>query len=131
MARRSNSGSPKIALWGAIVLIVAVVVGVWVMGGAVGSKGYRTVPPLDLGAYMENSNSLRGNVYQVEGEVLHLLAWSPSAGRLVSIGVSERVLPVLVTPTFNHINIQRGQRFSFLVEVDENGVLRTRELRKA
>ncbi|MCX7869326.1 MAG: hypothetical protein N2322_05175, partial [Terrimicrobiaceae bacterium] len=110
-------------------LVVAVVAGAWIFGKAAG-PAYRTVPVLDAAEYMENSNSLRGNVYRVEGEVLNLLAWSQASGRLVSVGVSDRVLPVLVTPPFNHINIQRGQRYTFLVEVDDKGVLRTRELKK-
>jgi hypothetical protein len=38
---------------------------------------------------------------------------------------------VLVTTDFNHLNIQKGQKFMFLLEVDERGVLKTRDLTKS
>ncbi len=40
---------------------------------------------LDVKAYLENANSLRGNVYKIEGEVTNALAWSPSTGRLIAV----------------------------------------------
>jgi len=96
-------------------------------------KPYRTTPDLDVGVYLQNSNSLRSNVYRLEGEVLNSLAWSPVSGRLIAVGVEEGgdVLPVLVTKEFNHINIQKGQRFIFLLEVDEKGILRSKDLTKS
>jgi hypothetical protein len=53
---------------------------------------------------------------------------------LFSIEVTGRtgveVLPVLVPIEFNRLNIQKGQRFQFKLEVDELSVLRTRDLDK-
>ncbi len=98
-----------------------------------GSDPFRTVAPLDVKAYLENANSLRGNVYKIEGEVANALAWSAVTGRLIAVSVNQGtdVLPVLVTPDFNHINIQKGQKFIFLLEVDDKGILRTKNLSKA
>jgi hypothetical protein len=94
---------------------------------------FRTVLSLDVKTYLENANSLRGNVYKIEGEVVNSLAWSPSKGRLVAIKVDrgEDVLPVLVTTNFNHINIQKGQKFIFLIEVDDKGILKTKDMTKS
>ena len=39
--------------------------------------------------------------------------------------------PCLVTTDFSHINIQRGQRFIFLLEVDDKGILRTKDMTKS
>ena len=62
MARRANS---KIRpLWVALALgalIVAIAVGVIVQN--TGGEPYRTVPELDMAEYLNNANSLQGNVY--------------------------------------------------------------------
>lgn len=99
----------------------------------VASEPFRTTATLDVRAYLENANSLRGNVYKIEGKVEESLAWSPSAGRLFAISVddSSDVLPVLITTKFNDVNVQKGQRFIFLLEVDDDGMLRTKALTKA
>ncbi len=85
--------------------------------------------------YLENANSLRGNVYKIDGTIDNQLTWSPTAGRLVSVIVAgpsgEQPLPVLVPSTFNHVNIQKDQRFEFRIEVGERGVLRVQDIRKA
>ena len=96
-------------------------------------EAYRTTPLLDVDSYLENANSLRSNVYRIEGEVVNSLAWSPSSGRLFAVSVNNgaSVLPVLVTREFNDLNIQKGQKFIFLLEVDDRGILRTKNLTKA
>jgi hypothetical protein len=97
------------------------------------SQPFRTATPLDVATYLENANSLRGNVYKIQGEVLNSLGWSPTQGRLIAVGVDNgrQVVPVLVTTDFSHINIQRGQRFIFLLEVDDKGILRTKDMTKS
>lgn len=97
------------------------------------SEPFRTTAQLDVRAYLENANSLRGNVYKIEGKVEEQLAWSPASGRLfsISVGDSGDVLPVLITTKFNSENIQKGQRFIFLLEVTDDGMLRTKALTKA
>lgn len=87
---------------------------------------------MDVKTYLENANSLRGNVYKIEGEVVNSLGWSPSKGRLIAVEVdNNEVVPVLVTTDFSHINIQKGQRFIFLLEVDDKGILRTKDMTKS
>lgn len=97
------------------------------------STPFRTTPELDVGAYMDNANSLRGNVYRIKGEVNESLAWSPTSGRLFAVSVQsgDEIIPVLVTTEFNNINMQKGQVFVFLLEVDDKGILRTKNLIKA
>ncbi len=133
MARRaSSSTNPK---WILVVLVIAVL-------GAVGgrllfrkvSDPYRTIPTIETDLYLENSNSLRGNIYKVRGTILNNLAWSPIAGRLFSLETDDApkaILPVLVPVQFNHINVQKGQRFQFEIEVDDKGILTVRNLAKS
>ncbi len=132
MARRGkNSIKP---LW---IIIAVLLLGVAFIGSRLfittTSEPFRTVAALDVKAYLDNANSLRSNVYKIEGEVSDSLAWSSTNGRLISVSVNkgEDVIPILVTTNFNHINIQKGQKFIFLLEVDNNGILRTKDLTKA
>jgi len=132
MARRGkNSIKP---LW---IIIAVLLLGVAFIGSRLfittTSEPFRTVAALDVKAYLDNANSLRSNVYKIEGEVSDSLAWSSSNGRLIAVSVNkgEDVIPILVTTNFNHINIQKGQKFIFLLEVDNNGILRTKDLTKA
>ena len=96
---------------------------------------YRTMQPLDVPAYLESANSLRGNTYKMTGTIWNSLAWSPVLGRLFSVEVPSasggvEVLPVLIPADLNRVNIQKGQRFQFKVEVNENGLLLARDLNK-
>lgn len=132
MARnvRRATGLGWLLLAGLIVLAAFVGALLFFSGDA---KPYRTTPPLEAAAYLQNANSLRGNVYRMEGEVIDSLAWSQESGRLIAVGIEEGrdVVPVLITPEFKHINIQKGQRFIFLLEVDEKGILRSKDLTKS
>jgi hypothetical protein len=115
----------------AAVLLIAAVAGGWFLYGRV-SDPYRTMTALPVQDYLQNSNSLRGNIYKVDATVIEALRYSPTAGRLFSIEVngSDR-LPVLIPPEFNKVNIERGQRFYFKVAVEEKGVLRAQDVTKA
>jgi hypothetical protein len=127
MARRKKSSLQPLWFVLAAVLLIAAFLGPRLFQSA-GSNPFRTVAELDVPSYLENANSLRGNVYKVEGEVSNSLAWSPTSGRLIAVDVVEETIPVLVTADFNAMNIQKGQKFLFVVEVDENGVLKTKNI---
>lgn len=130
MARRKNSSIRPVWLFVALGLIILAFFGSRFFLSS-GSDPYRTIAELDVPSYLENANSLRGNIYKIEGEVSNSLAWSPTAGRLIAVDVDQDIIPVLVTPEFNAINIQKGQKFIFVLEVDQRGVLKTRNLSKA
>jgi len=115
--------------------VLAAVVSIAVLGSLIffrdGNTPYRALPELNPKDYQTNANSLRGNVYRVQGEVDTQLEWSPSLGRLISVKVDENTaLPVLVTKEFNGVNLQKGQKFNFMLEVDQNGILITKDLKK-
>ena len=132
MARRSKKSRLPLGIAVAIALIVAAFLGSRFFI-TTSSQPFRTATPLDVATYLQNANSLRGNVYKVQGEVLNSLGWSPTKGRLIAVGVDNgsQVVPVLVTTDFSHVNIQRGQRFIFLLEVDDKGILRTKDMTKS
>jgi hypothetical protein len=132
VARRSKKSRLPLGIAIAIVLILVAFLGSRFFI-TTRSQPFRTAAPLDVETYLENANSLRGNVYKIQGEVLNSLGWSPTKGRLIAVGVDggSKVVPVLVTTDFSHVNIQRGQRFIFLLEVDDKGILRTKDMTKS
>ncbi|MES2573210.1 MAG: hypothetical protein V4710_24515 [Verrucomicrobiota bacterium] len=115
----------------AVALIIAAIAGGYFLYGRV-SDPYRTMTTLPVRDYLENSNSLRGNAYKLDATIGTLIEWSPSAGRLFSINVGEgEILAIVVPATFNHLNIERGQRYLFKIEVGEKGILKAQDLKKA
>lgn len=132
MARRaSSSSSPTWLILAAVVALAAIAAGYALYGK--GSDPYRTLTPLPVQDYLDNANSLRGNVYKLDAVVAKSLDWSPTAGRLFSVDInsSSDVLPILIPPQFNHVNVERGQRFHFKIEVAEKGILRVQDVRKS
>lgn len=133
MSRRASSKVSLLKIITALVLLSLALGGGYYFIGRINDP-YRTLQPLDVPAYYENGNSLRGNIYKVDGTVLNLLAWSPGQGRLFSLSVdtSTGSLPigVLVPIEFNQINLQKGQNFAFKVEVGQDGILTVKDMRK-
>jgi len=127
--RRNRNSRPHLLILAAAVA-VAIFAATFLFRGEM--KPFRTAPELNVADYQANSNSLRGNVYRIEGEVDAQLAWSPTLGRLVSVKVDggKNALAILVTKKFDRDNIQKGQKYIFLLEVDANGTLCTKELTK-
>ena len=113
-----------------VVLVLAALAGGYFIFGR-GNDPYRTLSSLPIQDYLQNSNSLRGNVYKLDAVVSQSLQWSPSVGRLFSVEVNGEMLPVLVPPQFNSVNIERGQRFFFKVEVGDHGILRADDVKKS
>lgn len=95
--------------------------------GAGGGGGHSSAVPLDVPEYLKNANSLRGNVYRVEGMIEERLKWTPDRGRLVSLdigsGATSSPVPVLIPQEFSHVNIDRGAEMAFVVKVGRDGLL--------
>jgi hypothetical protein len=134
MARRASSKfHPGWILM--IVAAVALAVGLGVFLQNEEAEPFRTVPSLDLNDYLNNANSLEGNVYKVKGVINQSLGYSRGKGRLFSVEVSngtdDEVLPILVPPELSYLNLQKGQHYIFRLEVGKMGILRAREMKKS
>ena len=96
---------------------------------------FRTIPVLSPADYFENSNSLRGNTYQLDGVVISALGSSPNKGRLFSFRIrtntGEWPLPVLVPPGYQIINLQKGQKYKIKVVVNDSGLLEVEDITKS
>jgi hypothetical protein len=133
MPRRASSSANPIWIFIIIVILVASLGGGYFIYNTM-SDPYRTLTQLDVESYMANSNSLRGNSYKLNATIENSLSWSPAVGRLFSVRVESNTgndfLPVLIPAQFNHINIQKGQKFYFQVEVGDKGLLTVKGIKK-
>lgn len=130
MARRASSSVHPVWMLIAGVLLVAALAGGYLLFGKI-SDPWRTMTPLPVQDYLQNSNSLRGNVYKVEATVTDLLQSSQSTGRLFSVEVGGEQLAILIPPQFNSINVERGQHYFFKLEVSDKGILKAQDVKKA
>lgn len=135
MARRAQSSISPTHLIG-LVLVLAV------LGGGGYMLLHRTTDPMTgitellTSEFLENATALSGNIYKVEGIVDDRLdtGWRQADDRLFSVQVSDgsgnSFVPIWVPPDYQGANIQRGQRYTFKVRVQENGILEVLELLK-
>lgn len=133
MRRRTNSSFHQMCIILAFFVIVGMITGGYVFFNKT-EDPYRTVSAIEISSYLENSDSLRGNTYKVTGTILNLLSRSPNGGRLFSLEVKSvtdsKVLPLLIPSGFNPINIQKGQRYYFKIQVDQKGIPTVMDLQK-
>jgi hypothetical protein len=129
MARRASSSAHPIWILAAALIVAAAIGGGFLLHSR--SDPFRAVTVLPVKDYLDNSNSLRGNVYKLDATIAKSIEWSETNGRLFAVESDGEMLAILVPPKFNPINIERGQRYVFKLEVAEKGVLRVQDVRKA
>ena len=88
--------------------------------------GYTEVLP----PFIVNSDSLRGNVYKVDGIVGEQLGYFNNT-RLISVEVNGEPVSIIVPPELRDVNVQKGQRLLFKVEVGDKGILKALGVKKA
>lgn len=134
MARRANSNvQPRWII--PVIAAIVVAVGLGIFWQNQGGEPFRTVPTLDVADYLNNANSLQGNVYKVKGVINQSLGHSHAKGRLFSVevtnGSEDEILPILVPPDLSYLNLQKGQRYIFQIEVNDQGILCAKDMRKS
>lgn len=126
MSRRASS-----SLHPAVIIAIAVVVVIVIIGGKSLLKrkptGFADANPLNVEEFLQDGNSLRGNVYAVEGKIDDKLRWTTNRGQVVSLMVTvegkEPVpIPVEIPQEFNHLNIEREQRYAMRIKVRQQGI---------
>jgi hypothetical protein len=129
MARRASSSVNPAWLIGAAVVLAVAVAAVLILKDTVNDP-FRALPVFPVKEYMDNSNSLRGNVYRVECVVGDQLGYVEGK-RLFSVEINGEPVSLLVPAELRETNIQKGQHFLFKVEVGNKGILKALEARKA
>lgn len=137
MPRRASSGVnigqmvgiavAIIAFFAIAALLIKLIAGDMIGGGGSGGGGrVGKANALNLTSYRDNANSLRGNLYRIEGKIEEMLRWSED-GRLISFEASDGSLsipvPVMVPADFSNVNLERGSELIMAVRVDREGML--------
>jgi hypothetical protein len=137
MARRRRSGFPLgPALTGLIVLLLAG--GLTVYLKKPGTEDFAAgSQPFPAREFLDNFFGLRGNRYLVQGRITEQLRYGADRTRLFALDVKDSSLTepceigLLVPASFGSLNMQTGQDFRLLVEVDQDGLLRALEIKKS
>jgi hypothetical protein len=63
------------------------------------------------------------------------LGYSRSKGHLFSVevgsGGDSDIIPILVPPEMSYVNVQKGQRYIFRLEVSDSGILLAKDMKKS
>lgn len=133
MARRAQKGINKliIAIF-ALVIVSAGFLIVKIIGSPKDSM--RTVTQLNVSDYIKEGTSLAGTEGIVTGVVAEKLRWTPDRGEIISVAVNldknQELIPIMVPPEFKNVNIARGDKFTFKVEVGKEQILITKDLKR-
>lgn len=138
MPRRRKSKTGR----GPLIVLILVLAGAGIGGNFLfhrSSDPFATLTELNVPAFLENANSLRGNTYKLRGNIDERLdEWPPQEGRLFSVVVDRdgieggdvELVPVHFPSDFNGQNIQRDQEYNLKVEVGTGGLLVAHEFDK-
>ena len=128
MARRASSKSSPATTIGIIAAVVILLGGgfLFLNKKPAGISG----PAFPVDAFRNNANSLRGNIYAVEGQVHSIRP--QNNGKFIDLrvtdGGSEKHIFVVVPNTLTTVNIEREQKYAFKVEIKEGGIPEALEL---
>lgn len=128
MARRASSSTNPIWFIAIAVLAAGAIAGGFMLKGTVNDP-YRTLSVFPVADYMQNSNSLRGNSYKMEAVVGDQLRFVNSA-RLFAVEVNGEPVSLLIPAELRDVNVQKGQRFLFKIEVGDKGILKALDAKK-
>ena len=125
MARRASSSINPTALIGIAVAVVLLIVGGKMLLGTKTSE-FGDVDAFDVEEFLENGNSLRNNVYLIEGTIDEKFFSDTSSHSVASVRVKtpgeDALVPIEIPAEFNNLNIEREQRYSFRVKVRQGGI---------
>lgn len=137
MARRRRSGLQTNHLLAAAVVLAIGGGGAWWLNHHGKDDFAGSHPPFPAAEFQQNFFGLRGNRYLVQGTVTESLRYASDRTRLFALSVTDASLHqpcdvgLLVPSEFGDLNIQTGQSFRLVVEVNQDGLLKALEIRKA
>jgi len=136
MARRRRSGLQTQHLLVAAAVLAIGVGGAWWISHRGKDDFAGGHPPFPAGEFQQNFFGLRGNRYVVQGTITEQLRYASDRQRLFALSVTDANLHqpcdvgLLVSSEFGDLNMQTGQSFRLVVEVNQDGLLKALEIRK-
>ena len=131
MARRAQSNVPLAAIVVGLVLLAVVAFVGWKV---VSGKRQVDYPVLSINDFRNNSLSLRGNRYTLEGTVDRRDRVT-NTGQIITLNVPNAAggdpepVPVLIPSGVKDANIEGGYHMKFVVRVNQAGIPEVEEIR--
>lgn len=130
MSRRSRSSSNSKSNLAVYIIIAIAVIGALVAGKFILDKRaqhFSKLTDLSVADLKAGGTSLSGNEYRVSGEISERRNLSDNRGLLLSISISDNkksvgYIPIFVPTGVDKINLERGQNYTFKVEIDREGL---------
>ena len=130
MARRSKSKNKSNSHLTAYLIIGVAVIAALVMGKIVLDKrsqhftGLSELSVLDM---KDGATTLSGNEYRLTGKITQKEKWTPDQGQLINVYVDQGEkgkghIPVFVPAGVDKINLEKGQNYTFKVEINRAGL---------
>jgi hypothetical protein len=132
MARRSKSKNKSNSKSNVAIYII---IGIAVIGGlAVGklmldkrAQHFAGLSELSVADFKQNANSLSGNEYRLTGKIREKLKWTPDQGQLIWLSVDQGEsgkgnIPIKIPAHIDKVNLERGQTYTFKVEINRKGL---------
>ncbi|RYD28963.1 MAG: hypothetical protein EOP86_22340 [Verrucomicrobiaceae bacterium] len=137
MARRRRSGLQPAHLIAAVSLLVFGGGAAWWLNHRGRNDLGSGHPPFPAGEFQQNFFGLRGNRYLVQGTITEQLRYAQDRTRLFALSITDTGMAqpcdvgLLVPSEFADLNMQTGQSFRMLIEVNQDGLLKAVDIRKA
>ena len=130
MARRSkNKNKSHLAVY---LIIGAAVIGAMVIGKFVldkRSQHFAGLSELTVSDMQDGATTLSGNEYRLTGKITQKEKWTPDQGQLINVSVDQGEkgqdkgnIPVFVPAGVDKINLEKGQSYTFKVEINRAGL---------
>ncbi len=131
MARRASSGINLPALMGGLLLFILLAAAAYFFLGRK-KTSFESADPLSVIEFEAGSKMLAGGVFRAEGTIEDNRV--SGSGQVVILKIEEPghtgFLPIIVTREAKSkgVNLLRGQKYTFLVEIDTDGVAKAQDI---
>ena len=128
MARRSKSKNKSKSHLTVYLIIGAAVIGALVIGKFVldkRSQHFTGLSELSVRDMKDGATTLSGNEYRLTGKITQKEKWTPDQGQLINVTVDQGEkgnIPVFVPAGVDTINLEKGQSYTFKVEINRAGL---------
>ncbi len=126
MPRRASSGTHPIVIILSIAVIAALGFGAMSFMKGEKKESFGDITQLQIGDFLTNGNSLRGNTYRFEGTVDEKLRYSPTLGQVLSVyidqGNGSGYIPVEIPANADLGNIETRQKYTFKATFRDGGI---------
>lgn len=131
MSRRSrnksgnNKNNTAVYLIVGLAVLAALVVGKIMLDKR--AQHFSNLSELSIKDYKQNANALSGNEYRVTGKINEKIKWTRDSGQLISLFVDQEengrgTIGIKIPSDVNQINLERGQSYTFKVEINREGL---------